>query len=226
LLDLVEQGVSVQLRDGRLWGLAFGPSLIDGEVMLVLDVHDGSGGAPRKLPLHQIARIELCVRDAISDEGRATDEFLAWEERERQAEVLLGCGRGAADSSVAHEEGAGGGGREGDEEPYEDDDDDDDGDWDARVSSDRAAPEHSGEERSDMMETLLATLDALEVRPWPGEGEGELVPTGAVAGTRGEEREARPRRSGDHGRLRRLRMRLLLRRLLREAEARDGGKEA
>ncbi len=80
-----------------------------------------------------------------------------------------------------------------------------------------------------MMEALLETLDALEVQPWPSEGEvsGELVATGVVEGTCGEGREeARHRRSGVHGRLRGLRLRLLLRRLLREAEARDGGKEA
>jgi hypothetical protein len=208
LLALVGQGVSVQLEDERLCGVAYGTWLHKGELKLVLDagdVHDDGTIRYRWLPLREIERIELCVRDAL-DGDRTTDEFHAWKERESQAEALFHEARATTVNRLAAR-GAGAGERDcgEDEEPCEGADDDDCADeLDATPAAGRAASEPSEEEASQMMGTLLATLDALALQPWRPEGSAP------------DERHP-----GSHGLLAKLRLMRLLRHVLPEGRGRD-----
>ena len=147
LLALARQGLSVQLKGERLWGLGGGLWLIGGEAKLLLDEggvrFEGGDGPMHILPLCEIVSIELCVQDAILAERRLAQEFHGWERRERQAEALFSHARKAAEVAVTDSRSAG-----SHDEPYEDDDDDEDWDWDwdwdATVAAGRAASERSG----------------------------------------------------------------------------------
>jgi hypothetical protein len=214
LLDLHDHGVSIELRDGRLWGLASGPWLHEGEIDFVLDASDGEEGVLRCLPLDEIRRIERCVRDALLPTGGRTEEFLAWERRERQAEAIMS----AAEAAEGAAEGAAGGGNgeveEEDEDLWDEDDDDcwEQGDSAADGEGDPAKPPATTRD----LEALLAELDALAEPPSEDRAIEELVAEGIIVGPRAPAVPARGdevRGRIEGGDIIRWRLRRLLRRL-------------
>jgi hypothetical protein len=127
------------------------------------DAYDEKGriaGEESWMPVDEVERVEACGAFEGVTSGHPS------EQERRRLFAWMSCEEAAEDLGRSLWPQAG-----GDDDIIFDDDEDDDDDWDATVASGPAASERSPEERAQMMETLLATLEALEVQPWPGEGE-------------------------------------------------------
>jgi hypothetical protein len=153
------------LREITLWQhvlhiLVICPSL-DGAAVVRPSLDDEEGrisGEEHWVQVDAVERVEGCGAFEGVTSGHPSEQersrLFAWISREEAADEL---GRSLA-------------GSDGDDIIFADDDDEDE-DWDETVAEGPATSERSPEERAQMMETLLATLEALEVQPWPGEGE-------------------------------------------------------
>ena len=135
-------------------------------MLLVFSPRDGDeaegriAGDESWVPVDAVERVEACGAFEGMACGRPSHQerrrLFAWMSREEAAE---GLGRSLWPQAYG-----------GDDIIFADDDDDDGWDWEATLAAGRAVPERSAEERAKMIETLLATLDDLEVQPWPPEG--------------------------------------------------------